>query len=53
MWWSLYSHVKSFPRLPIETISIYWIVKASESIYLAGSIGGGSIIGASFRGGAY
>jgi len=53
MWWSLYLHVTSFPRLPIGTMSIYRIVKALESIYLTGSIGGGSIIRASFRGGAY
>ena len=52
MWLSLYLHVTSFPRLPIRTISLYWIVKALESIYLTGSIGGGTIR-ASFRGGAY
>jgi hypothetical protein len=53
MWRSLHLHATGFPRLPIGTISVYWIVKALESINLTGSIGGDSIIRASFAGGAY
>jgi len=48
----LYLHMTRFPRFPIGTISVYWIVKSLESIYLTGSVCGCGIIEAPYGIGA-